>query len=185
MSFDSPKPYKLFLNLLLPPPNSIASDLFLIMHCVQLMASTHLGLGPSAEACSAHQESHSLRKQTLPPQAAITLDRYRAHEFPLTHAGTLTDSFLCRYCVDNHSWCEFPEFRALFSSGPPWLLPLKILLPLLWWVCGEGMWYRRPIYGWALHRHLITALWPVLSFQLEHCPPNKKILWWDLRLVNV
>lgn len=32
----------------------------------------------------------------------------------------------------------------------------------------KGVWYLRPVYGWALHRHRFTVLWPVMGFCINH-----------------
>lgn len=53
----------------------------------------------------------------------------------------------------------------------------SMMLPKLW-----GMSYKDPIYEWIPYRHLLSALWSVVSLCINYCSLEKKLLWWRMRV---
>jgi hypothetical protein len=43
-------------------------------------------------------------------------------------------------------------------------------------VCRE--WHRCPVYDWKLHRHLLSAFWPLVSFSISHQHCTMELLLW-------
>lgn len=111
-------------------------------------------------------------KLTLPPLEATNCQKvFRYWSRLMDLPASMLECWLVWSCVDNHSCCEFmnkavlscPEDTALLLSS--WASGLTISpSSLLRWFPSleELVSYECPICGWALHKHLLSAPWPVV-----------------------
>lgn len=80
------------------------------------------------------------------------LDLHRSYTYSYNFYKFICATVLL--CLGNTAWSH------------PWFLALRIFpLTLLLWFQSHmrrGLWYKRPIYGWALHSYSFSAPWPVV-----------------------
>lgn len=142
-----------------------------------------MGVGPSTGSWLNFQRPHPQRKGALPPLKAII--GWRA-------APQLWEAFPSPCC--NVDWIIFcrqarlewvHEFNSLimtrrhcfsavlltsvFFYSPSDLISMTLPQPRR-----EAMWHGCPFCSWALHRHLLAALWPAASFCINLHPPHKE-----------
>lgn len=89
---------------------------------------------------------------------------------------------LYRYCLGceivSAAACHVQKRLSQLSSPT---LAFIIFLPLLLkhsLRCDGGvedLWFKLPIYSWALYRHLSSELWPVVNFYINHHPLHREV----------
>lgn len=103
--------------------------------------------------------------------------------FPL-YARTLTALILCKSYTGNQGCscvheCQDAVYfrRRCFPLVLPVLSLTISLLPLSQWSMSfvEGLWNRCPMHVLAWLSHLVSALWPVVSFCVNYCPLHNRI----------
>lgn len=83
------------------------------------------------------------------------------------------------------SWvlCSCPVQKAVFSRFSNWSMAFAIFLVLprqCSWNLAEGCKFRCPVYGWAPHKQLFSAFWPVVSCWSglsRRAPKQHRPLW--------
>lgn len=102
----------------------------------------------------------------IPPRALCMLWKHSTIELHPSPWFTYVNN------TEGHHHSENRLQKRLFHGGPLRSLALTIFLSLFFphdpWVLGRQGWYTCLICGWTPHWQLLSALWQVVSFCVNH-----------------